>query len=151
MKKLIYFIPFFLGCINPELVSYQCDELYPGFNCDIPNKYSFLDNSGNNISPYYWGYQRNYPYYSNQYNYYYINPDSGSQNNSNIVVSKRPSIWSGQSIENSRNKDQYGNTLGPNEYKTRDVNGQRGVGSTVRPNSPSVEKKPKNSSNSRNN
>lgn len=148
MKKLFYLLPLLIGCINPELMTYQCDELYSDFNCDIPNNYTFFDNSGNNVSPYYWGYQRFNPYYGNQYNYYYINPETKPQN---VTISKRPSIWSGQSIENSRNKDQYGNTLGPNEYKTRDINGQRGVGSTTRPNSPSVEKKPRNSSNSRNN
>ena len=57
MKKLFYLLPLLIGCINPELMTYQCDELYSDFNCDIPNNYTFFDNSGNNVSPYYWGYQ----------------------------------------------------------------------------------------------
>jgi len=95
-----------------DAYSHQCDEMYPYYDCDHPEMYSYTPrNYRKHIkqNSYTQGYGA---YYPNTQTIYYV----------------------------PYNVDFYGNKLQPNEYRSRDINGRPAVGDVTRPQAPPVNK-----------
>jgi hypothetical protein len=113
-----FIITVFTGCkINQHCDAYsdqQCDELYPGYNCDIQRVTLTTPQYPTTYAPVPWNYSNNTYYYPNTQSVYYVPViiDNCDVSNSSSTTNRpRPSIYhngptnSGRpAIENGTNR-----------------------------------------------